>query len=312
MLGLLYHMAPLNQTRRRGATVRVLRSARTGLRRRPIRLAVVTAVLVALMGFGIYSWHGRHEGWLAHVRSASPGTPGWPRGYDDSLDQPQSAPPTASASTPASTPASTEDRRVPAAPSGPAAPTSAPGSWSRSRARSRTRCRWRSGWRSRPQGAGLPVPLIGTGADPLVEFLELVRREAGGLAGGDDLLLVGLDLGDGLGNAAGDLGRDGHDAVLVEADDVARLDPHPADLDGDAEIDHVDVGVGDGDVRGSERELERAHIVEIADGPVGDHAHAAERAMDVRLHLAPLGALPPRLVDVVDDDDARGGDAHDE
>ena len=34
--------------------------------------------------------------------------------------------------------------------------------------------------------------------------------------------------------------------------------------------------------------------------------------MDVRLHLAPLGALPPRLVDVVDDDDARGGDAHDE
>src|SRR6266536_3325241 len=51
---------------------------------------------------------------------------------------------------------------------------------------------------------------------------------------------------------------------------------------------------------------------EIADGPVGDHAHAAERAMDVRLHLAPLGALPPRLVDVVDDDDARGGDAHDE
>jgi hypothetical protein len=126
MLDQLYQMAPLNQTRRPGATVRVPRSARTGLRRRPIRLAVVTAVLLALMGFGIYAWHWRHEGWLAHVRSASPGTPGWQRGYDDSLAQPQSAPPTASASTPtasASTPASTEDRRVRAAPPEPAAPT---------------------------------------------------------------------------------------------------------------------------------------------------------------------------------------------
>ncbi len=115
MLDQLYQMAPLNQRRRPGTTVRVPRSARTGLRRRPIRLAVVTAVLVALMGFGIYAWHGRHEGWLAHVRSASPGTPGRPRGYDDSLAQPQSAPPTASAST--------EDRRVRAAPPEPVAPT---------------------------------------------------------------------------------------------------------------------------------------------------------------------------------------------
>ncbi len=119
MLDQLYQMAPLNQMRRPGATVRVPRSARTGLQRRPIRLAVVTAVLVALMGFGIYAWHWRHEGWLAHVRSASPGTPGWQRGYDDSLAQPQSAPPTASASTPAST----EDRRVRAAPPEPVAPT---------------------------------------------------------------------------------------------------------------------------------------------------------------------------------------------
>ena len=39
---------------------------------------------------------------------------------------------------------------------------------------------------------------------------------------------------------------------------------------------------------------------------------AAERAVDVGLHLAPLGALAARLVDIVDDDDARGGDAHDE
>ena len=119
LLDQLYQMAPLNQARRPGATVRVPRSPRTGLRRRPIRLAVVTAVLVALMGFGMYAWHWRHEGWLAHVRSASPGTPGWPRGYDDSLAQPQIASPTASASTPAST----EDRRVRAAPPEPVAPT---------------------------------------------------------------------------------------------------------------------------------------------------------------------------------------------
>ncbi len=115
MLDHLYQMAPLNQARRPGATVRVPRSARTGLRRRPIRLAVVTAVLVALMAFGIYAWHWGHEGWLANVRSASPGTPGWQRGYDDSLAQPQSAPPTASVST--------EERRVRAAPPEPVAPT---------------------------------------------------------------------------------------------------------------------------------------------------------------------------------------------
>jgi len=119
MLDHLYQMAPLNQARRPGATVRVPRSARTGRRWRPIRLAVVTAVLVALMGFGMYAWYWGHEGWLAHVRSASPGTPGRPRGYDDSLAQPQSASPTASASTPAST----EDRRARAAPPEPVAPT---------------------------------------------------------------------------------------------------------------------------------------------------------------------------------------------
>src|SRR5262249_49137631 len=116
----------------------------------------------------------------------------------------------------------------------------------------------------------------------------------------------------GLWDAARDLGRDGHDAVLIEVDDVAGLDPHAADLDGNAEVHHVDVGVRDGDVRGGKLELERAHLVEIADGSVGHDADTAKRRGDIRLRPPPLGALPARLVDVVDDDDSRGGDAHDE
>src|SRR5262249_44313542 len=51
---------------------------------------------------------------------------------------------------------------------------------------------------------------------------------------------------------------------------------------------------------------------EVPHGPVRDHAHAAERAVDVGLHLAPLRALAARVVEVVDDHYARGGDAEDE
>src|SRR5229473_1858486 len=94
--------------------------------------------------------------------------------------------------------------------------------------------------------------------------------------------------------------------------EIARLDPHAADLDGNAEVDHVDVGVGDGDVGGGELELQRANLVQIAHGAVGDHADAAEGAMDVGLHLAPLGALAARLVEVVDDDDPGRGHAQHE
>src|SRR5215470_4056055 len=149
--------------------------------------------------------------------------------------------------------------------------------------------------------------LVRSGPDLLVEILELVRGEAGRLADGDDLLLVSLDLGDGRGNFRRDLGRDGHHAVLVEVHEVARLDPYAAHLDGDAEIDHMHVGVRDGDVGRRELEFERAHLVQIAHGTVGDHAHATEGAMDVGLYLAPLGALAARLVEVVHDDYARRG-----
>src|SRR5262245_12496507 len=61
----------------------------------------------------------------------------------------------------------------------------------------------------------------------------------------------------------------------------------------------------DGDVRCGELEAERAYLLEIAHRAVSDHPDAAERLVDVGLHLTPLRALAARLVDVVHDDDAR-------
>src|SRR5262245_29169997 len=118
------------------------------------------------------------------------------------------------------------------------------------------------------KGGGSPPPrmLVGSGTDLLVELLELVRGEAGRLARGDDLPLVGFHFGDGVGNAASDVVRDRHHAVLVEVDEIAGLDPHAADLHGNAEVDHVDVGVRHRDVRGRELELERPDLVEVAHG----------------------------------------------
>ena len=63
---------------------------------------------------------------------------------------------------------------------------------------------------------------------------------------------------------------------------------------------------------GDELEPERPHLVEVPHRAVGDDAGAAERLVDVGLHLPPLGPLSPRLVEVVDDDDARLGDCLDE
>src|SRR4029077_1379269 len=118
----------------------------------------------------------------------------------------------------------------------------------------------------------------------------------------DDLALVGLDLRDGFGDLWRDLVGKHHHAVLIAMDQVARLDPDAADLDGDAEVHHVDVGVRDGHVGGAELELDRAALVQIAYRAVAHDAHAAERAVDVRLDLAPLGALAAGVVEIVDHD----------
>src|SRR4026207_64863 len=112
------------------------------------------------------------------------------------------------------------------------------------------------------RGAPLNRSLVRAGPDPLEELLELVGVEAGALADLDDLALVGLDLGDGLRDPGRDVGRDRAHPVLVAVDQVARLDPQAADLDRDAEVDHVHVGVRDRYVRGAELEAERAHLAE--------------------------------------------------
>src|SRR5204863_6572020 len=154
-------------------------------------------------------------------------------------------------------------------------------------------------------------PLVGARADLLVEVLQPLGGEPRRLAVRDDLPLVRLDLGDRFGEAVGDLGRERERAMVVGVDQVARLDPETADLDGQAEVVHVHVGVRHRDVGGGELEAERAHLVEIPDRAVREDAGTAERLVDVRLDLAPLGALAARLVEVVHDDDARRRDGAD-
>src|SRR3989441_161247 len=140
--------------------------------------------------------------------------------------------------------------------------------------------------------------LVGARPDLLVEAFQSLRGERRRLAVGDDLPLVRLDLRDRLGEAVGDLGRDRERAMVVGVDQVAGLHPEPADLDGQAEIDHV-------------HEAERAYLVEVPHRAVREDAGAAERLVDVRLDLAPLRPLAARIVEIVDDDDAWGRDGQD-
>ena len=60
-----------------------------------------------------------------------------------------------------------------------------------------------------------------------------------------------------------------------------------------------------------ELEPERPHLVEVTHRAVGDGTGGAQRLVDVGLDLAPLRALPARLVEVVDDDHPRGGNRQD-
>src|SRR5687768_3976478 len=103
-------------------------------------------------------------------------------------------------------------------------------------------------YRRASDGRGLA--LVGSRPNLAVEVLELLRGEAGRLADADDLALVRLDLRDGVRDLVRDLVRDADGAVLVGVDQIARLDPEPADFHGDAEVDHVHPRVGHGDVRG--------------------------------------------------------------
>src|SRR5919106_5968595 len=80
------------------------------------------------------------------------------------------------------------------------------------------------------RSVGRGLGSVRAGPDLLVQLLELVGREVTRLADGDDLPLVGLDLGHRGGDFVGDLGRDRHGPVLVRVEEIARLHPQAADL----------------------------------------------------------------------------------
>lgn len=70
VLDQLYPMAPQDRTRRPAATVRVLARPRRGRGPSLSRLAIITTVLVALIGFGTYGLQRWFEDTLAHPRTA--------------------------------------------------------------------------------------------------------------------------------------------------------------------------------------------------------------------------------------------------
>src|SRR5262249_38431234 len=77
------------------------------------------------------------------------------------------------------------------------------------------------------------------------------------------------------------------------------------------ESDDVGVDVGGHDRAGKDEKALR-HLVDVADGAVGDDAETAERLMDVGLHLAPEGAdAAVGRVDVLDHGNAGPGPALD-
>ena len=74
----------------------------------------------------------------------------------------------------------------------------------------------------------------------------------------------------------------------------------------DAEVDHMDVGVGDGHVRREELEADGLGLGQVRTVP-SVTTPRPERAVDVGLHLAPVRPLAAGLVDVVHHDDAGAG-----
>ena len=72
LLDQLYRLTPLAQRRRPAATLWMPRPGRSRPPLRLLRLAVVTTVLVSLVGLGIYALGWRHGSRLAELRSAPP------------------------------------------------------------------------------------------------------------------------------------------------------------------------------------------------------------------------------------------------
>jgi hypothetical protein len=83
------------------------------------------------------------------------------------------------------------------------------------------------------------------------------------------------------------LRRDRQKAVLVGMDQLPRLDPPPEHFHLAAPADRPDVGVAHAQPPGQGLEARAGHLVQVADGPVDDRSHAAQRAVDAGVDFAP-------------------------
>ncbi len=97
--------------------------------------------------------------------------------------------------------------------------------------------------------------------------------------------------------------------MTVGEEKVTRLDGQAEDFDGNAVLDHVGVGVRDGDVGGEDGEAHAVEGGDVADGAVGDERAAIEGAEDLGMQVAEDGALAGGEIDVFDDGEARHGEA---
>lgn len=122
---------------------------------------------------------------------------------------------------------------------------------------------------------------------------------------GDDALLSLGDLGGGSGNFGSDVMRNGQNAVFVRVNEITRPDDDPADFDRRAEIQQMNIGVGNTDAPGEVMKTERVDFIEIADMTVGDGADAAEPFVDRGLDFAKVGPDAGRLIHILQDQDAR-------
>lgn len=144
--------------------------------------------------------------------------------------------------------------------------------------------------------------LIGAGD----ELVELVEGEIGGLAAGDHGALLGLDFEGAIVDVIDDLFGDEGGAVFVAVEEVPGVDEEAEDFDGAAELFEVGVAVGDVEAGGEEVEAEGFHLVDVADGAVGEEALGAEGAVDIGVDLAPVGAAGDGA-QVLDDGDFGAG-----
>ena len=96
---------------------------------------------------------------------------------------------------------------------------------------------------------------------------------------------------------------DGQEAMFVGVNELARLDLTAVHLDFVSPTHGRRMRVAHAQTPGQGFESGVVHFVQIADGPVGNCAHAAEGAVNVRVDFAPERADHVGLVEILHDDD---------